>query len=226
MAGHSIGKGQNVTESARDFWEKTASRYDRVTKGLLGRPLPRAAELTASAVAGADRVLEVAAGTGFLTAAIAPRVGRVVATDFADNMLAILRDRMARANISNVETARRDIYELGYPPGSFDAVVAGNVLHLVPDLDRALQSLGNALRPGGKLVVPTFVHDETLRSRVLSRVFGAFMVMHRRFTAASLRHALERQGLRVVRAETVPGPIPIAFVEAVSEPTHMRSPGS
>ena len=158
-------------------------------------------------------MLEVAAGTGLLTAAIAPRVGTVVATDLADNMLAILRDRMKRAGISNVETARRDIYALGYPPDSFDAVVAGNVLHLVPDLDGALDALCRVLRPGGKLLAPTFVHDETLRSRVLSRVFSAFMVMHRRFTAASLRSALERHHLRVVNAETIPGPIPIAFVE-------------
>lgn len=204
-----------MAEANRDFWERTASRYDRVTKGVLGRPLPRMLELTAASVSGAGSVLEVAAGTGLLTAAIAPRVGKVIATDYADNMLALLRERMSRAGITNVETARRDIDELGYPAGSFDAVVAGNVLHLVPDLDRALQSLRSVLRPGGRLIVPTFVHDETLRSKVLSRVFGAFMVMHRRFTAASLRNALERQGLRVVRSETIPGPIPIAFVEAV-----------
>jgi phosphatidylethanolamine/phosphatidyl-N-methylethanolamine N-methyltransferase len=204
-----------MSDAERDFWEKTASRYDRVTKGLLGRPLPRTAELTAAVVAGAGDVLEVAAGTGLLTAAYAPGAGRVVATDLADNMLAILRERMKRAGIANVETARRDIYDLGYPPGSFDVVVAGNVLHLVPDLDRALDALCYVLRPGGKLVAPTFVHDETLRSKVLSRVFGAFMVMHRRFTAASLRGALERHGLRVVNAETIRGPIPIAFVEAV-----------
>lgn len=204
-------------ESERDFWEKTAPRYDRVARGLLGRPLPRAVELTASAVAGAGTVLEVAAGTGLLTAAIAPRVGRVVATDYADNMLAILRERMQRAGISNVETARRDIHALGYPPGTFDVVVAGNVLHLVPDLDRALDALCHVLRPGGKLIAPTFVHDETLRARVLSRLFAALMVMHRRFTSASLRQAIERHGVRVVRAETIRGPIPIAYVEGVLE---------
>jgi phosphatidylethanolamine/phosphatidyl-N-methylethanolamine N-methyltransferase len=204
-----------MSESERDFWEQAAPRYDSVAKGLLGRPLPRAVELTTGAVAGAGTVLEVAAGTGLLTAAYAPGVGRVVATDLADNMLAILRERMTRAGITNVETARRDIDELGYPPASFDAVVAGNVLHLVPDLDLALDALCHVLRPGGKLVAPTFVHDETLRSKVISRVFASFMVMHRRFTAASLRSALERHHLRVVNVETIRGPIPIGFVEGV-----------
>jgi phosphatidylethanolamine/phosphatidyl-N-methylethanolamine N-methyltransferase len=204
-----------MPEADRDFWERAAPRYDRVAKGLLGRPLPRMMDLTAAGVSGAGAVLEVAAGTGLLTAAIAPRAGRVVATDYADSMLVLLRERMNRARISNVETARRDIYALGYPPGSFDAVVAGNVLHLVPDLDRAIHALRDVLRPGGKLIAPTFVHDETLRSKVLSRLFASFMVMHRRFTAASLRDALGGHGLRIARSETIPGPIPIAYVEGV-----------
>ena len=130
----------------RHFWERKAPQYDRVAKGLFGRPLPRALELTAAGVSGADTVLEVAAGTGLMTTVIAPRVRHVVATDYADNMLAILRERMKTAGISNVETAHRDIYALGYPSGSLDAVVAGNVLHLVPNLERALDALCQASR--------------------------------------------------------------------------------
>ena len=203
----------------RDFWERKASQYDRVAKGVFGRPLPRVLELTAAGVSGAETVLEVAAGTGLMTAVIAPRVRQVVATDYADNMLVILRERMKSAGIANVEAAQRDIYALGYPPGRFDVVVAGNVLHLVPDLERALDALCQVLRPGGKLITPTFVHDETalawVASRVLANVLG--QPMHRRFTAESLRRTLERRGLTVVRAETIPGLIPIAHVESVLE---------
>lgn len=201
----------------RDFWERKASQYDRVAQGVFGRPLPRVLELTASGVSGAETVLEVAAGTGLMTAVIAPRARRVVATDYADGMLAILQERLKRAGISNVEAARRDIYALGYPPGSFDAVVGGNVLHLVPDLERALDALCQVLRPGGRLVTPTFVHDETALAWVVSRILAHVLgqPMHRRFTAASLRHALEQRGLRITRSETVPGLIPIAYVESV-----------
>jgi ubiquinone/menaquinone biosynthesis C-methylase UbiE len=204
-------------ERDRDFWERNARRYDRVTTGFFGRPLPRALELTASAVSGAERVLEVAAGTGLMTAAIAPRVRHLTAADYSESMLAVLRERMAGAGLSNVEAVHRDIYALGFPPASFDVVVAGNVLHLVPDLERALEALAHVLRPGGTLITPTFAHDETalawVASRVLANVLG--QPMHRRFTAASLRLALERAGLRIVRAETIRGVIPIAYFESV-----------
>jgi ubiquinone/menaquinone biosynthesis C-methylase UbiE len=208
----------------RSFWDRKAAQYDRVATGVFGRPLPRVLELTAGSVSGAETVLEVAAGTGLMTAAIAPRVRQVVATDYAENMLAVLRERLKSAGISNVTVEHRDIYALGYPPGSFDVVVAANVLHLVPDLDRALDALCQVLRPGGTLITPTFAHDETARAWVASRVLAHVLrqPMHRRFTAASLREALERRGLRITRAETIPGLIPVAYVESLVELTPGR----
>jgi phosphatidylethanolamine/phosphatidyl-N-methylethanolamine N-methyltransferase len=201
----------------RAFWERKAPQYDRVARGLFGRPLPRILELTADGVSGAETVLEVAAGTGLMTAAVAPRVRHLVATDYAEAMIARLRARIADAGLANVECAHRDIYALGYPPASFEAVVAGNVLHLVPDLARAIHALCHVLRPGGKLIAPTFCHDETWGAWLVSRSLMTLMgqPMHRRFTAASLRRALEQAGLRVTRSETVPGLIPITYVETV-----------
>jgi hypothetical protein len=71
-------RGEDATMGNEDrdraFWERKAAQYDRVAMGLFGRPLPRVLELTAEGVSGAEAVLEVGAGTGLMTAAIAPRV--------------------------------------------------------------------------------------------------------------------------------------------------------
>lgn len=196
----------------RLFWERLAPRYDRSTR-LLGRPLPQVRELVVETVAEAGSLLEVAAGTGYFSLGVAPRVGRLVATDYAGAMVGVLRERVAAAGLSNVECTQADLYALDFPPGSFDAVIAANVLHLVPDLPRALGSLRRVLRPGGVLVAPTFTHDETLRSRLLSRLLSLLGTpLYRRFTAASLRRALEEAGWRVTRLEVVPGPLPVAFI--------------
>ena len=56
--------------SDRSYWERHAKRYD-ATLRFLARPLARMLELTAEAVRGSDRVLEVAAGSGLVTMAIA-----------------------------------------------------------------------------------------------------------------------------------------------------------
>lgn len=207
-------------ERDRTFWERHAENFDQSLK-LFGHPYPRVLELTRESVSGADAVLEVAAGTGLITAAIAPRVRHLVATDYADAMVAVLRRRVEEASLSNVECARGDIYALEHPPWSFDVVVAGNVLHLVPDLPGALRGLIRVLRPGGKLIAPTFCHDETRISWLVSRALSVLgQPMHRRFTTASLRQALEEAGLGIRRSEAIPGLIPIAYVEGVLEAVH------
>jgi len=200
--------------SDRTYWERHASHYDASLR-VLGRPIPRMLELTREAVRGRGRVLEVAAGTGLVTGAIAEVSGEVVATDYASAMVAVLAGRIEALGLTNVHCEQADIYTLRFEPESFDAVVAANVLHLVPDLDGALSALRRVLKRGGKLVTPTFCHDETWLSAILSRAASLTgFPSHRRFTARSLRDALEAFGARIARAETLPGVVPIGYVEA------------
>lgn len=202
-------------DADRAYWERHASRYD-VSFKALDRPLPRMLELTTQAVRGSARVLEVAAGTGLVTAALAREVAELVATDYAANMVARLQQRVAELQLANVKCEPADIYALSFAPASFDAVVAANVLHLVPDLPGALASLRRVLLPGGKLIAPTFLHDETKLSWLLSRALALTgFPAHRRLSAASLRAALEGAGFTIQRAEIIPGPFPIGFVTGI-----------
>jgi ubiquinone/menaquinone biosynthesis C-methylase UbiE len=201
--------------SDKDYWERHARRYDVSLKWVLGRPLPQMLELASDAVRGKRRVLEVAAGTGIVTPAIAQTSDAVVATDYAAAMVEILAQRVREAGLENVKCEQADIYALPYDAGEFDAVVAANVLHLVPDLPAALRALRNVIAPGGALVVPTFCHDETKASWLLSRLLAVSgFPGQRRFTMRSLRKALEDSGLQVVHTELLPGLIPIGFVTA------------
>ena len=47
---------------------------------------------------------------------------------------------------------------LPYADGSFEVVIAANVLHLLPEPDKALDEAARVLAPGGLLIVPTFTH--------------------------------------------------------------------
>jgi ubiquinone/menaquinone biosynthesis C-methylase UbiE len=198
----------------RRYWDRHAKNYDR-SMAILGGPMPRMRDLVAEAVQGADAVLEVAAGTGIVTVAIAPCARKVIATDYSESMVRELERRIAEAGLSNVTCAQGDLYALPYAAGTFDVVVAANVLHLLPDLPRALAQLRTLLRPGGRLVVPTFCHDETLLAKLVSRIVAITgFPSHRRFTARSLHETLQHTGFELRRTETIAGVIPIEFVVA------------
>lgn len=194
------------------YWERLATRYD-LAMLLLGGPLPQMAQRLAADVRGARRVLELGAGTGLATLAIASSAGEVIATDYAEAMVAALSAQVKRARLTNVRCERANLYQPRWPAATFDAVVAANVLHLVPDLPSALAVMRAMLRPGGLLLVPTYCHDETLPSRALSGVMTLTgFPGQRRFTHQRLADALRAQGLRVVRAELLRGLLPIGYV--------------
>ena len=202
----------------RSYWERHARRYDSSVAGLSG-PWPRMLELIEEATSGAGRVLEVAAGTGLITPVLAAHAGQVVATDYAGAMVKRLQARVRSGGIANVTCARADIYALPFAAGSFDVVVAANVLHLLPDLPAALAALRRMLGADGVLVAPTFCHDETVVSRIVSRLLSlSGFPGQRRFSARSLREALESAGLVVKRAETLRGLLPIGYVDGAFAP--------
>lgn len=201
--------------SDRDYWERHARNYDR-SMVLLGGPMKRTVELCAESVRGCDRVLEVAAGTGLVTTAIARVAREVVATDYATAMVGRLERRVREAGLANVRCEQADLYDLRYEAGAFDAIVATNVLHLVPDLEGAFAALRRVLRPGGRLVTATYCHDQNVVSGALSRLLALTRFPgHRRFRMRSLRAALEASGLRVTHAELVRGLVPIGVVVGV-----------
>jgi phosphatidylethanolamine/phosphatidyl-N-methylethanolamine N-methyltransferase len=206
-------RGIEMTDKGQAYWNRHARNYDR-SMLFLGKPLPRMVALAGEAVRGAQRVLEVAAGSGLVTTVLSRNAREVVATDYAPEMVAVLEERLRKNRISNVRCERADLYALPFQASSFDAVVAANVLHLVPDLAGALDALRRPLKPGGRLIVPTFCHDETALSRAVSRVVAATgFPGRRRFRLATLLAALAGSGLEVTRSEVIGGLIPIGYVE-------------
>lgn len=202
-----------MSDDGRAFWERTASRYD-LSMRLFGGPLDAMLPFVVQEVDGLDRVLELAAGTGLVTAAIAPAVGELVATDYADAMVERLGERAQALGLGNVRTRTLDVYSLD-SEAQYDAVVASNVLHLLPDVERALEAMVRALRPGGRLIVPTYCHDQTALSRFTSRLMGLVgFPGQRRLTLDGLAATVAAHGLEVHRSVLLPGLLPIGFVSA------------
>lgn len=86
---------------------------------------------------------------------LAPHVGQYIGTDDASEMVQIAREKLAETPVDGLtfETARTGDGSL--PEGPFDAVLAFNLLHLVPDLAATLREAKDLLTPGGHLITKT-----------------------------------------------------------------------
>ena len=102
-----------------------------------------------------DTCVDLGAGTGFVTTALAPLVSSVLAVDISASMSASLAERAARDGLRNVSAEVCDLRELQLAPASVDLVVSSYALHHLPDAEkRALVArAARWLRPGGRLVI-------------------------------------------------------------------------
>ncbi|MBQ4303268.1 MAG: methyltransferase domain-containing protein, partial [Lachnospiraceae bacterium] len=113
------------------FWDSVAGVYDIFVNVINRKTHRELKKIVAGLIGPGDRVLECACGTGLLTGVIADKCSFLAATDFSEKML--LRAKKNCSGFTNITFARADITALDFPDGSFDKVVAGNVIHLLDD---------------------------------------------------------------------------------------------
>ncbi|HMM48772.1 MAG TPA: methyltransferase domain-containing protein [Miltoncostaeaceae bacterium] len=100
-----------------------------------------------------DRLLDIGAGAGTITADLARSVGRITATEIGDDQLAIVRAELALREVRNVDLRIADIQRLPFADASFDVAHAHQVLQHVPDPVGALREMARVTRSGGIVAV-------------------------------------------------------------------------
>lgn len=101
---------------------------------------------------------------------------------------------------------------LGYPDGSFDLVVAANVIHLLDEPYRALRELDRVCRPGGRLVIPTYMNqtDKGTTNGVSNAIGKAGADFKREFTLESYKRFFADAGYTDASYTFCEGRIPCA----------------
>jgi ubiquinone/menaquinone biosynthesis C-methylase UbiE len=129
------------------------------------------------------RVLELGAGPGFFSVALARQVplGRLEVVDLQPEMLAKARRRLQRAGLTSVGLTQAEAGALPFPDASFDVVLLVAVLGEVPDARRCLRSVWRALRAGGVAAFHEHWPDpDRIEPAHLRRVVESEGFLHRR----------------------------------------------
>ena len=156
---------EKFRQATRAQWETAAQAWDRWAP-LLARWLGPATEamLEMAAVGRGARVLDVAAGAGEQTLAVARRVGAqgyVLATDISPAILGFALSAARRGGFANVETLELDGERHDtLPEASFDAAVSRVGLIYFPDQQRSLAGIRRALKTGGRFAAVVYSTPE------------------------------------------------------------------
>jgi demethylmenaquinone methyltransferase / 2-methoxy-6-polyprenyl-1,4-benzoquinol methylase len=171
-AGQAAGKGEAVAA----MFGRIAPRYDLLNRILsfgIDRAWRREA-VAAVAVGAPQRVLDVATGTGDVALLLARALpgATVTGVDFSEPMLALARQKAARAAGAELADAGRlrfaladagrlrfqhaDALALPFPDASFDAVTVAYGVRNFADVAAGLREMRRVLVPGGRIAVLEF----------------------------------------------------------------------
>ncbi len=168
---------QEKTGLVHEVFSSVASKYD-LMNDLMSLGIHRLWKRDFVANSGirlGQTVLDLAGGTGDISALLSRRVGvrgRVMLTDINADMLQLGRHRLEDRGIgSNVSYALVNAEQLPFADKAFDAVTMAFGLRNVTDKDAALREMFRVLRPGGRALILEF---SRVRSAGLKKAYDRY----------------------------------------------------
>ncbi|MBE5845630.1 MAG: class I SAM-dependent methyltransferase [Butyrivibrio sp.] len=192
------------------FWDKISPLYDLFENVYNYKVYSGTGKRVAEFIDENDEVLECACGTGAISQYIAEKCKSLVATDFSEGML-----KQAARKCSlyrNISFKKADITNIKCKDGRFDKVVAGNVIHLLPDPGKALAELERVVKPGGKIIIPTYINKSKNSAGIAVKfveILGA--EFKQQFDFNSYKAFFEDMGYSDVEYHIVDGRMPCAI---------------
>ena|SRR2546428_2978184 len=139
----------SMSRKVRDYFELVSPQWDVMRKNFYGEEV-REAILNAVHVSPSDIVLDVGAGTGFLTEAVAKIASKVIALDFSRGMS---EEAIAKMGSGNVEFRIGNAESMPLQDSFVDAVIGNMVLHHCPHPEIAISEMSRVLRSGGRIAI-------------------------------------------------------------------------
>ena len=201
-----------------NFWDRTAKFYDLAEK-LNGKAYREMCELTAKLTPRGAKVLECAGGTGELSFAASAKAANVLCTDNSEKMLEVAREKAAKKGIENIGFERRNLFDLDDVDETYDIVIAGNVLHLLDNPEKAVRELYRVTKRGGRILLPTFMTRKG--SKLSDMLLTAYKALGYRasteYTPRSYVFMLKGCNCGTVKAKIIKGLVPVCYAVIVKD---------
>ena len=151
------------------FWDMISGVYDIFEKLYNGKCYDGTATRVAQEINENDIVLECACGTGSISKPVAKKCRKLLATDMSVNMMK--RAQKNCRECTNIIFRKANIMSIRSKDNRFDKVIAGNVIHLLDEPYKAVDELLRVCKPGGKVIIPTYINAGKSSSELLIKIF-------------------------------------------------------
>lgn len=197
----------------KGFWNKFSGLYDTFMKKD-EKMYEELVRLIKKELHQEMNMLELATGTGIIGLKLAPYIRLLEATDFSPEMIEIAKEK--GKHLTNVHFSVQDACHLPYKPESFDIVLIANALHIMPEPEKALESIRKVMKADALLIAPNFLWDDKrkglrLKQKLMNLIgFKAF----NNWSLESYIAFIEANGYKVIKHHYLQSDFPLGYVVA------------
>jgi ubiquinone/menaquinone biosynthesis C-methylase UbiE len=138
-----------MSRRVKEYFDQVSSQWDNMRKSFYGEEV-REAVLNAAQISPDDTVLDVGAGTGFLTQGAAMIARKVIAIDFSRGMS---DESIAKLGKGKVEFRIGNVERMQLLDSSVDVVIGNMVLHHCTHPETAIAEMARVLKPRGRIAI-------------------------------------------------------------------------
>jgi ubiquinone/menaquinone biosynthesis C-methylase UbiE len=142
-----------------------------------------------------DVVADIGAGTGYISQLIARQVpeGKVLAVDVQPEMVELLKQRINRDKIANIQPQLGTETSPELPPASIDLAIMVDAYHEFSYPREMMTGIVSALKPGGRVVLTEYRGEDPL----------VFIKPRHKTTQKQIDREMKAVGLKLLKNENV-----------------------
>ncbi len=158
------------TKMTEKFWNRLSKNYDKNAKDksfvLITNKTKK--HLTPNHV-----ILDFACATGLYSFEFAPFVKNIQAFDTSSGMIQVAKNKLGKLPIRNIVFFNATIFDERFEEGSYDAILAFNILLYFKDIKKVLDRVHKLLKPNGLIITSTACLKE---KRTFMGVFSSCVI--------------------------------------------------